>query len=52
MKGTTRRLTTIGGMIAMRVASAYLGVFAATCELVNWMRGMFAAEEAAPAAGA
>ena len=49
---TTLTFMQLGGMIAMRVASAYLGVFAATCELVNWMRGMFAAEEAAPAAGA
>ena len=42
----------LGGMIVTHVVSAYLGVFSATYDLVNWMRGIFAAEEAAPAAGA
>lgn len=42
----------LGGMIVTHVVSAYLGVFSATYDLVNWMRGMFAAEGAAPAAGA
>ena len=42
----------LGGMIVTHVVSAYLGVFSATYDLVNWMRGIFAAEGAAPAAGA
>ena len=42
----------LGGMILSRVTSAYLGVFAAVFDFANWMRGMFAAKGAAPAAGA
>jgi len=42
----------LGGMIVARVTSAYLGVFAAVFDFANWLRGMFAAEGAAPAAGA
>ena len=42
----------LGRMIVAHVVSAYLGVFSATYDLVNWMCGIFAAKEAAPAAGA
>ena len=42
----------LGGMILSRVTSAYLGVFAAVFDFANWLRGMFSAKEAAPAAGA
>jgi len=42
----------LGAMLFRRVASAYLGVFSALADLANWLGGAFAANEAAPAAGA
>ena len=41
----------LGLILAGRVSSAYFGVFAAAVDVVNWVRGAFAAGDAARAAG-